>query len=190
MRGGARGSGVFFGICLRDGRRHTECAYYVAGTLRVPSAALHWPKKTPDPLAHAQFPQRPLSRTSVTSRIGLSFARRLLDADAVARQARDFAAIDAEEMGMIAARFSFGPPQFKSPDVIAHLDSRHDPGLGQLDEIAVDRRPIETLRIEPRATSAWLSGLAAAMSSCITETRALVEQSRRADLLANQIERL
>ena len=71
-------------------------------------------------------------------------ARRRLDVDAYTRQARHFAAIDADEMWMLAvpAAQAF---ELKPPNMISQLDARDQTGVGKFDQVAIDRGAVESL---------------------------------------------
>lgn len=69
----------------------------------------------------------------------------MFDADAAAGQTRDLAAINADEVRMLAGHFASGSPHFKSPNMISQLNSGEDPSVSQLDQVAIDGRPVKTL---------------------------------------------
>lgn len=67
------------------------------------------------------------------------------DLDGGRREAGDGSAFDADEVGMFVVRPGcFWALPLKAPDVIAVVAAKREAGFGEVDQIPVDGRPIET----------------------------------------------
>ena len=61
------------------------------------------------------------------------------------RQAGDGPAFDADEVGMFVVRAGcFRALPFEAPDVITVVAAKRETGLGEVDQVPVDGRPIES----------------------------------------------
>src|SRR5262249_51074672 len=72
-------------------------------------------------------------------------AARRADADGHPGQTSDGAAVGAHEVWMLAVARTDVLPELEPPDVVAQVRTGGETSLGQVDQIAVDRRTVESL---------------------------------------------
>ena len=68
--------------------------------------------------------------------------------DARIGQTLDLATVNTGKMGMLFDLAVCSVMQFKTPDVIAVIRSRQKAGIGEVNEIPIERRPVQARRLQ------------------------------------------
>src|SRR5262245_60461079 len=71
-------------------------------------------------------------------------AARRADADAHPRQACDGAAVSAHEVWVLPVARTHLLPELEPPHMVAQVGARRETSLGQIHQVAVDRRAVES----------------------------------------------
>ena len=68
--------------------------------------------------------------------------------DARIEQTLDLTTVNTGKMGMLSGLAVRLVTEFKTPDVIAMIRSRQEAGISQVNEIPIERRPVQSCRLQ------------------------------------------